>query len=331
MAERQRTALITGVTGQDGSYLAELLADKGYRVIGMMRRTSTETAGRIAHLRDRIELVHGDLLDQLSLIDLVRSYQPDEVYNLAAQSFVPTSWQQPVLTGEYTALGVTRVLEALRLVKPDARFYQASSSEMFGKVREAPQTEDTPFYPRSPYGVSKVYGHWITVNYRESYDLFAVSGILFNHESPRRGLEFVPRKVTYGVARIKAGLATTLPLGNLEAQRDWGFAGDYVRAMWLMLQQDEPRDYVIATGRTHTVQRLCEIAFEAAGLQWQDHVVIDQRFFRPAEVDLLVGDAEKARAELGWQPEVTFEQMIVDMVAADIELVRAHPHGLWTA
>jgi GDPmannose 4,6-dehydratase len=325
----QRTALITGVTGQDGSYLAEFLLEQGYRVVGMMRRTSTETVGRIAHLLDRIELVHGDLLDQLSLIGIVREYQPDEVYNLAAQSFVPTSWQQPVLTGEFTALGVTRMLEAIRLVKPDCRFYQASSSEMFGKVLEVPQNEDTPFYPRSPYGVSKVYGHWITVNYRESYDLYAVSGILFNHESPRRGLEFVTRKVTHAVARIREGLSDTLPLGNLEAQRDWGFAGDYVRAMWLMLQQDGPSDFVVATGRTHTVQRLCEIAFGAAGLDWRKHVTVDERFIRPAEVDLLVGDAEKARAELGWQPEVSFEQMIEDMVAADTELIRRFPRGMW--
>ncbi len=324
-----KTALITGVTGQDGSYLAEFLLDKGYRVVGMMRRTSTETVGRIAHLQDRIELVYGDLLDQNSLIDLIQRFEPDEVYNLAAQSFVPTSWQQPVLTGEFTALGVTRVLEAVRLAKPDARVYQASSSEMFGKVQEVPQNEDTPFYPRSPYGVSKVYGHWITVNYRESYDMYAVSGILFNHESPRRGLEFVTRKVTHHVAKIKAGLVKTLPLGNLEAQRDWGFAGDYVRAMWLMLQQDKPNDYVIATGRTHTVQRLCEIAFEAAGLDWQEHVVIDERFFRPAEVDLLIGDSEKARVELGWQPEVSFEQMICAMVESDIQLVRAQPTGFW--
>jgi len=325
----QRTALITGVTGQDGSYLAEFLLEKGYRVVGMVRRTSTETVGRVGHLLDRVELVNGDLLDQLSLISLVDEYQPDEVYNLAAQSFVPTSWQQPVLTGEFTALGVTRMLEAIRLVKPDARFYQASSSEMFGKVQEVPQNEDTPFYPRSPYGVSKVYGHWITVNYRESYGLFAVSGILFNHESPRRGLEFSSRKVSHGVARIKLGLASTLSMGNLQAQRDWGFAGDYVRAMWLMLQQDEPHDFVIATGRTHTVERLCEIAFESAGLDWREHVVVDERFFRPAEVDLLVGDSEKARVELGWYPEVSFEQMIVDMVAADIELLERQPHMLW--
>ncbi|MBA2453677.1 MAG: GDP-mannose 4,6-dehydratase [Chloroflexia bacterium] len=328
-AGAEKTALITGVTGQDGSYLAEFLLDQGYRVIGMMRRTSTETVGRIAHLQDRIELVHGDLLDQNSLIDLIQRFEPDEVYNLAAQSFVPTSWQQPVLTGEFTALGVTRVLEAVRLAKPDARVYQASSSEMFGKVQEVPQNENTPFYPRSPYGVSKLYGHWITVNYRESYDMFAVSGILFNHESPRRGLEFVTRKVTHHVAKIKAGLVTTLPLGNLEAQRDWGFAGDYVRAMWLMLQHDTPEDYVIATGRTHTVQRLCEIAFETAGLDWREHVVIDERFFRPAEVDLLIGDSEKARSELGWKPEVSFEQMIGAMVEADVQMIRDQPKGFW--
>jgi len=324
-----RTALITGVTGQDGSYLAELLLDQGYRVIGMMRRTSTETVGRIAHLMDRIELVHGDLLDQLSLISLIQEFQPDEVYNLAAQSFVPTSWQQPVLTGEFTALGVTRMLEAIRLAKPDARFYQASSSEMFGKVQEVPQTETTPFYPRSPYGVSKVYGHWITVNYRESYDLFAASGILFNHESPRRGLEFVTRKISHGVALIREGMATTLSLGNLDAQRDWGFAGDYVRAMWLMLQQDEPQDFVVATGRTHTVRRLCEIAFDAADLNWEDHVVIDERFMRPAEVDLLVGNPEKAKQLLGWEPEVSFEDMVADMVAADIDTIRSQPRGMW--
>jgi GDPmannose 4,6-dehydratase len=324
-----RTALITGITGQDGSYLAEFLLGQGYRVVGMMRRTSTETVGRVAHLLDQIELVHGDLLDPVSLISLVRQFQPDEVYNLAAQSFVPTSWQQPVLTGEFTALGVTRLLEAIRIAKPDARFYQASSSEMFGKVQEVPQTEKTPFYPRSPYGVSKLYGHWITINYRESYEMFAVSGILFNHESPRRGIEFVTRKVSHGVALIKEGLANTIALGNLEAQRDWGFAGDYVRAMWMMLQQDAPDDYVIATGRTHTVERLCEIAFEAAGLRWRDHVVIDERFFRPAEVDLLIGDAEKARSELGWTPETSFEQMVQDMVAADIELVRRLPQSTW--
>ena len=324
-----RTALITWITGQDGSYLAELLLSEGYRVVGMMRRASTETVGRIAHLMDQIELVHGDLLDQPSLISLVQEYQPDEVYNLAAQSFVPTSWQQPVLTGEFTALGVTRMLEAVRLAKPDARFYQASSSEMFGKVQEVPQTETTSFYPRSPYGVSKVYGHWITVNYRESYDLFTSSGILFNHESPRRGIEFVSRKITHGVALIREGLATSLALGNLDAQRDWGFAGDYVRAMWLMLQQDSPSDFVVATGRTHTVRRLCEIAFDAADLNWEDHVVIDDRFLRPAEVDLLVGNPEKARRELGWEPATSFEQMVADMVAADIDTIRSQPRGMW--
>ncbi len=300
--------------------MAEFLLDQGYRVIGMQRRTSTETVGRIAHLIDRIELVQGDLLDQLSLIDLMQRFRPDEVYNLAAQSFVPTSWQQAVLTGEFTALGVTRVLEAIRLVHPGARFYQASSSEMFGKVREVPQQETTPFYPRSPYGVSKVYGHWITVNYRESYNLFACSGILFNHESPRRGLEFVTRKVTHGVARIKLGLTDQLNLGNLDAQRDWGYAPDYVRALWLMLQQDQPDDFVVATGRTHTVQRLCELAFAAAGLDWHDYVRIDSRYLRPAEVDLLVGDPTKARTSLGWEPSVSFEQMIELMVDADIRM-----------
>ena len=317
-----KTALITGITGQDGSYLAEFLLKQGYRVVGMQRRSSTETVGRIAHLLDKIELVQGDLLDQLSLIEIIKRYQPDEVYNLAAQSFVPTSWQQPVLTGEFTALGVTRMLEAIRLVKPDAKFYQASSSEMFGKVREVPQRETTPFYPRSPYGVSKVYGHWITVNYRESYNLFAVSGILFNHESERRGLEFVTRKVTHGVARIKLGLARELRLGNLDAQRDWGYAPDYVRAMWLMLQQDQPDDFVIATGRTHSVRRLCEIAFGCVGLDWRDYVVVDPALIRPAEVDLLVGDASKARAVLGWEPTVSFEEMIERMVDADLRFLR---------
>ncbi|CAN5486502.1 GDP-mannose 4,6-dehydratase [soil metagenome] len=324
-----KTALITGVTGQDGSYLAEFLLTQGYRVVGMVRRTSTETVGRIAHLLDDIELVHGDLLDQNSLIDIVHRFQPDEVYNLAAQSFVPTSWQQPVLTGEFTALGVTRVLEALRIAKSDARFYQASSSEMFGKVVEVPQTEETPFYPRSPYGVSKVYGHWITINYRESYDLFAVSGILFNHGGPRRGLEFVERKVTYGVARIKEGLADRLMLGNLDARRDWGYAGDYVRAMWLMLQHDKPEEFVIATGVTRTVEELCDVAFSAAGLNWQNYVEIDPKLLRPAEVDLLVGDPTKARETLGWKPEVTFEGMIEEMVRSDIALVREQPHKIW--
>lgn len=313
-----KTALITGVTGQDGSYLAELLLEQGYRVVGVVRRSSTENFERIAHIKERIELAQADLLDQYSLIDVVRVYQPDEIYNLAAQSFVPTSWNQPVLTGEFTALGVTRMLEAIRLIKPDARFYQASSSEMFGKVRETPQTERTPFYPRSPYGVAKVYGHYITVNYRESYGLFAVSGILFNHESPRRGYEFVTRKVSNGVARIKLGLDRELRLGNLEARRDWGFAGDYVRAMWLMLQQEHPDDYVVATGETHSVRELVEIAFHHVGLDWREYVVQDPAFYRPAEVDLLVGDASKARRELGWQPTVSFRQLIEMMVDADL-------------
>lgn len=325
----KKTALITGVTGQDGSYLAEFLLSQGYRVVGMVRRTSTETVGRIAHLLDDIELVHGDLLDQNSLIDIVQRFQPDEVYNLAAQSFVPTSWQQPVLTGEFTALGVTRMLEALRIAKPDARFYQASSSEMFGKVVEVPQNEKTPFYPRSPYGVSKVYGHWITINYRESYDIFAVSGILFNHESPRRGLEFVTRKVTYHVARIKEGLSDRLLLGNLDARRDWGYAGDYVRAMWMMLQHDEPTEFVIATGITRSVEELCDVAFSSVGLNWKNYVEIDPRLMRPAEVDLLVGDATKARTILGWEPEVSFEQMIEEMVQSDLALVREQPHKIW--
>ncbi|HVB63627.1 MAG TPA: GDP-mannose 4,6-dehydratase [Nitrolancea sp.] len=325
-----RTALITGITGQDGSYLAEFLLEQGYRVVGMQRRTSTETVGRIAHLIDKIDLVQGDLLDMLSLIELMKQYQPDEVYNLAAQSFVPTSWQQPVLTGEFTGLGVTRVLEAIRLIKPDARFYQASSSEMFGKVQEVPQRETTPFYPRSPYGVSKVYGHWITVNYRESYELFACSGILFNHESPRRGIEFVTRKVTHGVARIKLGLDKELRLGNLDAQRDWGYAGDYVQAMWRMLQQNQPDDFVVATGRTHSVQRLCELAFAAADLNWENYVEVDPRFIRPAEVDLLVGDSSKARAVLDWEPKVSFEALVGHMVESDIRLLRgdAAPVGM---
>lgn len=315
-------ALITGITGQDGSYLAEFLLEKGYEVIGMVRRTSTLNFERIRHIQDKVTLVQGDLLDQGSLLDIVREYRPDEVYNLAAQSFVPTSWKQPVLTGEFTALGVTRMLEAIRLVDPGIRFYQASSSEVFGKVGESPQNERTPFYPRSPYGVAKVYGHWITVNYRESYDMFACSGILFNHESPRRGLEFVTRKVSYGVARIKLGLEKELRLGNLDARRDWGFAGDYVRAMWLMLQQDKPDDYVVATGETHSVRELCELAFAYVGLDWQEHVIVDKQFFRPAEVDQLVGDASKARRVLGWKPEISFKQLIEMMVEADLELVR---------
>jgi GDPmannose 4,6-dehydratase len=314
-----KTALITGVTGQDGSYLAELLLEKGYRVVGVVRRSSTENFERIAHLRDRIELVQADLLDQYSLIEAVRNAAPAEIYNLAAMSFVPTSWNQPVLTGEFTALGVTRILEAVRSVDPAIRFYQASSSEMFGKVRETPQTEDTPFYPRSPYGVAKVYGHYITVNYRESYDLFAVSGILFNHESPRRGLEFVTRKVTNAVARIKNGLEKELRMGNLDARRDWGFAGDYVDAMWRMLQQDEADDYVVATGETHSVRELVEVAFGHVGLDWEKYVVQDPRFYRPAEVDLLVGDPRKARERLGWTPAITFDGLVRMMVDADME------------
>jgi GDPmannose 4,6-dehydratase len=321
----QKTALITGITGQDGSYLAELLLEKGYRVVGMTRRTSTEVHERIQHLVDDIEFVSGDLLDQTSVTQIVSDVRPDEVYNLAAQSFVPASWTQPVLTGEFTALGVTRVLEAIRSTDPKIRLYQASSSEMFGKVQETPQREETPFYPRSPYGVAKVYGHWITVNYRESYNLFAVSGILFNHESPRRGKEFVTRKITDGVARIKLGLAKEIRLGNLEAQRDWGYAGDYVRAMWLMLQQDLPSDYVIATGRTHSVREFVRIAFEAAGLgSYEPYVAIDPRFVRPAEVDLLVGDASKARRELGWEPEVSFEELVERMVKADLDRLAEH-------
>jgi GDPmannose 4,6-dehydratase len=318
----ERCALITGITGQDGSYLAEFLLERGYKVIGMVRRTSTVNFARIEHIQGQVELVSGDLLDQGSLIAIVRDYRPQEVYNLAAQSFVPTSWKQPVFTGEVTGLGVTRVLEAIRTVDPEIRFYQASSSEMFGKVREVPQTERTPFYPRSPYGVAKVYGHWITVNYRESYDLFACSGILFNHESPRRGLEFVTRKVTYNVAKIKLGLAETVALGNLDSKRDWGFAGDYVRAMWLMLQQDEPDDYVVGMGETHSVRELCEAAFSHVDLDWQDHVTQDPRFMRPAEVDLLVSDPGKAKRLLGWEPEVSFEELIGMMVDADLELLR---------
>lgn len=314
-------ALITGITGQDGSYLAELLLDKGYEVIGMVRRSSTVNFERIGHLQDRLELVNGDLLDEVSMIELLRTHRPTEVFNLAAQSFVQTSFSQPVLTGEITALGVTRLLDAIRIVDPDIRFYQASSSEMFGKVVEVPQRETTPFYPRSPYGVAKVYGHWITVNYRESYGLHASSGILFNHESPRRGLEFVTRKISHGVAAIKLGMRDSLPLGNLEAQRDWGFAGDYVEAMWLMLQQDEPGDYVVSTGETHSVREFCEVAFSHVGLDYADHVTVDERFFRPAEVDLLVGNADKAHAELGWKPKVSFERLVQMMVDADLELL----------
>ena len=311
-------ALITGITGQDGSYLAEFLLENGYEVIGLVRRTSTVNFERIGHIQDQITLISGDLLDQTSLMQVIEEYRPDEVYNLAAQSFVQTSWQQPVFTGEVTALGVTRILDAIRAVNPKIRFYQASSSEMFGKVREVPQRETTSFYPRSPYGVAKVYGHWITVNYRESYDLHASSGILFNHESPRRGLEFVTRKVTDAVARIKLGLAESVALGNLESRRDWGFAGDYVRAMWQMLQRDNPDDYVVATGETHSVQELCEVAFSYANLDWKKYVVQDQRYMRPAEVDLLIGDPSKAAAILGWEPEVDFKQLIHMMVDSDL-------------
>jgi len=318
-----KKALITGITGQDGSYLAEFLLEKGYEVIGMVRRASTPNLQRIQHILDRVTLVQGDLLDQVSLIDIIREHRPCEVYNLAAQSFVPTSWAQPVLTGEFTALGVTRMLDAIRMVDPTIRFYQASSSEMFGKVREVPQNENTPFYPRSPYGVAKVYGHWITVNYRESYKMFAVSGILFNHESPRRGLEFVTRKVTRGAAKIKLGLADTLPMGNLDALRDWGYAGDYVRAMWLMLQQDEPEDYVIATGVRHSVRELLDCAFSYLGLDYRRYVTVDPRFLRPAEVDDLVGDASKARRKLGWVPTVTFEELIHMMVDHDLAELQA--------
>jgi GDPmannose 4,6-dehydratase len=318
----RKTAVITGVTGQDGSYLAELLLAKGYEVIGVVRRTSHDSYERIGHLLDRLHVVAADLLDQHSLTTVIRDAQPDEVYNLAAQSFVPTSWTQPVLTGEFTALGVTRLLEAIRLAHPEARFYQASSSEMFGKATETPQRETTPFYPRSPYGVAKVYGHWITVNYRESYGLHAVSGILFNHESPRRGLEFVSRKVSDAVARIKRGKATELRLGNLEARRDWGFAGDYVDAMWRMLQRDEPRDYVIGSGETHSVRELCEVAFGHVGLDWQQYVKIDPRFVRPAEVDILLADAGQARRDLGWAPQVSFEGLVKMMVDADLERVK---------
>ncbi|MGI8928792.1 MAG: GDP-mannose 4,6-dehydratase [Candidatus Limnocylindrales bacterium] len=314
-----KTALITGITGQDGSYMAELLLQEGYRVVGMTRRSSTGTFERIAHIVDQIEIVQGDLIDQASMVEALRTVRPVEVYNLAAQSFVPTSWNQPVLTGEVTALGVTRLLEAVRQVDPTIRVYQASSSEMFGKVQEVPQNEGTPFYPRSPYGVAKVYAHYLTVNYRESYDIFAVSGICFNHESPRRGKEFVTRKVTDGAARIKLGMATELRLGNLEADRDWGYAGDFVRAMWLMLQQEEPRDYVIATGEAHTVRDLCDVAFREVGLDYRDFVVTDPAFIRPAEVDRLLGDASRARLELGWEPRVGFGEMIAMMVRADLE------------
>ena len=321
-----RTALITGVTGQDGSYLAELLLEEGYRVVGMVRRTSTINFDRLRHIQDRIEIVQGDLLDQMSLIGILSDYRPEEVYNLAAQSFVPTSFTQPVLTGEFTALGVTRMLEAIRIVDPAIRFYQASSSEMFGKVVEVPQRESTPFHPRSPYGVAKVYGHWITINYRESYNLHASSGILFNHESPRRGLEFVTHKITHTAARIKLGLADELLLGNLEAQRDWGFAGDYVRAMWLMLQQETPNDFVVATGETHRVQEFVEEAFGYLDLDWRQYVRQDPRFYRPAEVDLLVGDPSKAHRLLGWEPSVNFRQLVRMMVDADLAMLQSGQH-----
>jgi GDPmannose 4,6-dehydratase len=313
------TALITGITGQDGSYLAEFLLAQGYRVIGMVRRSSTVTFERIEHIQDDIDIVQGDLHDQSSMVDIMEAYSPDEVYNLAAQSFVPTSWRQPVLTGEVTALGVTRLLEAIRLVNPKTSYYQASSSEMFGKVREVPQKETTQFYPRSPYGVAKVYAHWITVNYREAHNMYACSGILFNHESPRRGLEFVTRKITYGVARIKLGLADELRLGNLEARRDWGYAGDYVEAMWLMLQQEKPNDYVVCTGKTHSVRDFCQAAFGYVGLDYEDYVVQDPRFYRPAEVDLLVGDPSLAKEKLNWEPKVSFEELIRLMVDADLK------------
>lgn len=312
-------ALITGITGQDGSYLAELLLEKGYKVYGLMRRSSTETLERIEHIKGRIELVQGDLLDEISMMHALENIQPDEIYNLAAQSFVHTSWNQPVLTGEFTALGVTRLLDAMRFICPKAKFYQASSSEMYGKVHAVPQNEETPFHPRSPYAVAKVYGHYITLNYRESYGLFAVSGILFNHESPRRGKEFVTRKITDGVARIKHGLAKELRMGNLDAKRDWGFAGDYVKAMWLMLQQDKPDDYVISTGETHSVRDFLDMAFSAAGLNYKDYVVVDPQFLRPAEVDLLLGDCSKAKKKLGWVPEVKLDGLVKMMVDADME------------
>jgi len=316
-----KTALITGITGQDGSYLAELLLEKDYRVVGMVRRSSTRTYDRIEHIQDRIEIIQGDLHDQSSLVEIIERYTPDEVYNLAAQSFVPVSWNQPVLTGEVTALGVTRLLEAIRQVKPEARFYQASSSELFGKVLEVPQSENTPFYPRSPYGVSKVYAHWMTINYRESYEMFTTSGILFNHESPRRGIDFVTRKITNGVARIKLGLQDELRLGNLDAKRDWGFAKDYVEAMWLMLQQDQPEDYVIGTGMAHAVRDFCKAAFDFVGLDYEEYVIMDPRFYRPAEVDLLLADPSKAKSKLGWVPRVSFDELVKMMVEADLALV----------
>ena len=321
-------ALITGITGQDGSYLAEALLQKGYEVVGMVRRSSTVNYERIAHIQGSIDFVNGDLLDQISLIDAIKIHEPDEIYNLAAQSFVQTSFGQPVLTGETTALSVTRMLDAIRIVNPKIRFYQASSSEMFGKVAEVPQTEATPFYPRSPYGVAKVYGHWITVNYRESYNLHASSGILFNHESPRRGLEFVTRKISYGAASIKLGLEEKLSLGNLDAKRDWGFAGDYVEAMWMMLQQEQPDDYVICSGMTHSVREFCDLAFSHLGLSYEDHVVVDEQFFRPAEVDLLVGDYGKAKKVLAWEPSTSFRDLVTMMVEADLALLEGRLKGL---
>ncbi len=323
-----KRALITGITGQDGSYLAEFLLEQDYEVIGMVRRSSTVNFERIAHIQDQVTFVPGDLLDEVSMIEILRTYRPEEVYNLAAQSFVQTSFGQPVLTGETTALGVTRILDAIRLVDPEIRFYQASSSEMFGKVHEVPQTESTPFHPRSPYGVAKVYGHWITVNYRESYGLHGTSGILFNHESPRRGLEFVTRKISHGVAQIHLGRQTELRLGNLDAQRDWGFAGDYVDAMWRMLQQDTPEDFVICTGETHSVREFCDVAFGHVGRDWQEHVTIDEKFMRPAEVDLLVGDATKAETDLGWKATTTFEDLVTSMVDADLDLLEGRLRGL---
>jgi GDPmannose 4,6-dehydratase len=323
-----KRALITGITGQDGSYLAEFLLEQDYEVIGMVRRSSTVNFERIAHIQDQVTFVPGDLLDEVSMIEILRTYRPEEVYNLAAQSFVQTSFGQPVLTGETTALGVTRILDAIRLVDPEIRFYQASSSEMFGKVHEVPQTESTPFHPRSPYGVAKVYGHWITVNYRESYGLHGTSGILFNHESPRRGLEFVTRKISHGVAQIHLGRETELRLGNLDAQRDWGFAGDYVDAMWRMLQQDTPEDFVICTGETHSVREFCEVAFGHVGRDWQEHVTVDEKFMRPAEVDLLVGDATKAETDLGWKATTTFAELVTSMVDADLDLLEGRLRGL---
>ena len=323
-----KKALITGITGQDGSYLAEFLLSQAYEVFGMVRRTSTVRYERIQHIQPQLHLLQGDMGDLSSLITVISQVEPDEIYNLAAQSFVPTSWNQPVFTGDITGLGVTRILDALRTVNPHIKFYQASSSEMFGKVRQVPQSEETPFYPRSPYGVAKVYGHWITVNYRESYDLFTCSGILFNHESPRRGMEFVTRKVTYHAAKIKLDLANEIRIGNTDAKRDWGFAGDYVRAMWLMLQQDEPDDYVVATGKTHSVERLLDVAFTHVGLNWRDYALRDPKFMRPAEVDLLVGDSRKAKSILGWEPEVSFEELIGLMVDADLKKLRDDPSSV---